>query len=85
MAIPQVNLTASDDTKWRFTYLPSGLFTASLDSNTVTISSSSARVYASSFSSFEIFFELALFQFPHSELQKFNAFLLQVNDAKAVA
>lgn len=85
MAIPQVFLAASDSTQWRFGYLSLGLFTALLESISLTILSRSARVHSSSLSLFEILLVQALCKFPYAELKKFKTFLQQVGDVKAAA
>ncbi len=74
MAIPQVYLAASDSTQWRFGYLPSSLFTASLESICLTISSRAARAHASYSSLFKILLEQALCELPHAEFKNSKRF-----------
>lgn len=85
MAIPQVFLAASDSTQWRFGYLSLGLFTALLESISLTISSRFVRDPSSSSSLSEILLVQALCKFPYAELKKFKTFLQQVGDIKATA
>lgn len=90
MATPQVILSTSDGVKIRFTFQPCGFYTASLvpvsfGSDPITIISDVARIQSSASSRFEIFFDKAIFEFPHSNLKKFKAFLDEVNTAKEAA
>jgi hypothetical protein len=90
MAIPQVDLVTADSVKIRFIFQPCGFFSASLVSNTsgcdsLTVISDTARIQSSASSRFEVFFDKALFEFPHTELKKFKAFLAQVNAVKEAA
>lgn len=90
MAIPQVDLVTADNFKFRFTFQTCGLYTASLVTavfgcDPLTLVSDTVRIQVSASSRFEIFFDKALFEFPHTELKKFKAFLDQVNSAKDAA
>jgi len=90
MAIPQVSLLTAENIQIRFSYQSCGYFTASLASATtgidsLTIISDTARIHASASSRFEVFFDKACFDFPHSELKKFKAFLEEAKTAKEAA
>lgn len=90
MATPQVILDTADSVKIRFTFQPCGFYTASLvcasfGSDPITIISDVARIQSSASSRFEIFFDKAIFEFPHSELKKFKEFLHEAKNAKEAA
>jgi len=89
MAIPQATLITADNVKIRFTFQPCGYFTALLVSFTatdsLTIISDTARIHSSNSSRVEIFFDKACFEFPHTELKKFKAFLAEAQTAKEAA
>ena len=90
MAIPQITLLTAENIQIRFSYQPCGYFTASLASATtgidsLTIISDTARIHASASSRFEVFFDKACFDFPHSQLKKFKTFLDEVNALKEAA
>ncbi|MFO1390461.1 hypothetical protein [Cellvibrio sp.] len=90
MATPEVILLTADDVKIRFTFQSCGFFTASLVPSSfgcdpITIISDVARIQSSTASRFEIYFDKALFEFPHSELEKFKEFLSVVEAVKDAA
>jgi hypothetical protein len=91
MAIQEVILTTSDNVQFSFNFHLSGrFFTASLVSasgrcDSLTVISDTARIHSSSSSRFEIFFQSAMFDFPHAELEKFKAFLDEVETARQSA
>lgn len=92
MAIPQVTLVTANNIKIQFTYQPHVFFAASLvttsdyyGGDSLTVISDTARIQSSASSYFSIFFDKALFEFPHAELKKFKAFLAEVNAFKEAA
>jgi hypothetical protein len=90
MAIPQVTLSTSCKVQICFTFLSVGLYTASLvstdfASGPFTVVSETARIHSSNSSRFEIVFEKAIFDFPHTELKKFKAFLEEVASVNYMA
>ena len=91
MAISEVILSTADNVQFSFNFHLSGrFFTASLLSasdrcDSLTLISDTARIQSSASSVFEIFFQSAIFTFPHTELKKFKTFLDEVNTAKEAA
>ena len=90
MALPQVDLVTADNFKFRFTFQTCGLYSASLGTSVfgcdpLTIVSDTVRIQTSASSRFEVFFDKALFEFPHTELKKFKAFMDEVKTAKEAA
>lgn len=90
MAIPQIELETAGQVRFRFTYQSCGFFTASLVTpffgvDPLTVVSDNIRLQKSSSSRFEVFFDKALFEFPHTELKKFQTFLDEVKTIKDAA
>lgn len=91
MAIPSVDLVNQDGLTFRFTYHRSTVFFSTsllskpFSSPLVLISSPTCSIHHSSSSSFEVYFSQASFVFPHSEFEKYKAFLAQVKTAKEAA
>lgn len=91
MAVPSVYLVNKDGLNFNFTFHTSiSSFTASLEpslcaSPLLVVASPTCNLQNSSSSSFEVYFSQASFVFPHSEFQKFKAFLESVKSIKAAA
>ena len=90
MAIPQVDIKSESGLTFRFAYHPSiSSFTANLLDGAflppLLVTSSSFCTFSNSSSCFEVYFSQALFVFPHSELKKFAAFLVEAQTSKEAA